>query len=332
MPETFNFTARATAASGAFADRNFSITVNNSIIQRLLAVGPSGAARSLGAGQPWVLIPGITGDSGDFGDRWLVWDQTAGLMRASPDLINWSSFVPTLPAGITTLSFLRWRTGAWWAMASADRTSHWEHGVVTSTNGGQTWSLVGGTVTSAGLGFSFERSAAGASIIATDTEWHFRASDGAAWAVARTTGHSYKFQIAHLNGIWFAPASQASYPGVSRSTDGSTWFDQSNASVLTSGYYRGAAYANGVVLAYAYADTQAGYTTDAGLTFQAITTPYPAAPGAYQAERPIVAQGGSFVLLGPGGSTYLLNNVILPSSTQALPAPLGVPACLAVRN
>ena len=328
MPEVFNLTARATAASGAFADRNFSITVNNSIIQRLLAVGPSGAARSLGAGQPWVLIPGITGDSGDFGDRWLVWDQTAGLMRASPDLINWSSFVPTLPAGFTTLGFLRWRTGAWWCVG-------WDGAalaVLKSTDGGQSWSVQGATVPAGVAALSFERSAAGASIIATETEWHFRASDGVAWAVARTTGHSYKFQIAHLNGIWFAPASQASHPGMARSTDGSTWFDQSNASVLTSGYYRGAAYANGVVLAHAYADTQAAYTTDAGLTFQAITTPYPAAPGAYQAERPIVAQGGRFVLLGPSGSTYLLNNVTLPSAAQALPAPLGVPACLAVRN
>ena len=328
MPEIFNFTARATAASGAFADRNFSITVNNSIIQRLLAVGPSGAARSLGAGQPWVLIPGITGDSGDFGDRWLVWDQTAGRMRASPDLINWSSFVPTLPSGYSTLGFLRWRGGAWWCVG-------WDGAalvVLKSTDSGQSWSVQGATVPASVAALSFERSEAGASIIATDTEWHFRANDGAAWTVARTTGHSYKFQIAHLNGIWFAPASQASSPGMARSTDGSTWFDQSNASVLTSGYYRGAAYANGVLLAHAYSDTQAGYTTDSGLTFQALTTPYPAAPGAYQAERPIVAQGGRFVLIGPGGSTYLLNSVTGPSSTQALPAPLGVPACLAVRN
>jgi hypothetical protein len=328
MPEVFNFTARATAASGAFADRNFSITVNNSIIQRLLAVGPSGAARSLGAGQPWTLIPGITGDSADFGDRWLVWDQTAGVMRASPDAINWSSFVPTLPSGYTTLGYLRWRAGAWWCVG-------WDGAalaVLKSTDSGQSWAVQGATIPSTADSLSFERSEAGASIIATGTEWHFRASDGAAWTVARTTGHSYKFQIAHLNGIWFAPASQASHPGMARSTDGSTWFDQSNASVLTSGYYRGAAYANGVLLAHAYSDTQAGYTTDSGLTFQALTTPYPAAPWAYQAERPIVAQGGRFVLLGPGGSTYLLNAVTGPSSMQALPAPLSVPACLAVRN
>lgn len=332
MPEVFNFTARATAASGTFADRNFSITVNNSVIQRLLAVGPSGAARSLGAGRPWVLIPGIKGDSADYGDRWLVWDQTDGVMRASPDLINWSNFVPALPSGYTALGFLRWRAGAWWAMASADRTSHWEHGVVTSTNGGQTWSLVGGTVTSAGLGFSFERSEAGASIIATGSEWHFRASDGVAWTVARTTAQTYKFQIAHLNGIWFGPASTAPGSKMARSTDGSTWFDQSNASVLTPGYYRGAAYANGIVLAYAYFDPFAGYTTDAGQNFQVITTSYPAAPDGYTVERPIVAQGGRFVLLGPSGSTYLLNSVTGPSSTQALPVPLATPACLAVRN
>ncbi|KJV10556.1 hypothetical protein VZ95_04010 [Elstera litoralis] len=104
MPEVYNFTARATAASGAFADRNFSITVNNNLIQRLLAIGQSGVARSTGAG-PWVLVPGVKGDSGDWGDRWLVWDQAAGVMWESPDGINFTSFVPVFPAGYTRLGF-----------------------------------------------------------------------------------------------------------------------------------------------------------------------------------------------------------------------------------
>jgi hypothetical protein len=236
--------------------------------------------------------------------------------------------VPTLPSGYTTLGFLRWRGGAWWCVGW-DGTAL---AVLKSTDSGQSWAVQGATVPASAAALSFERSEAGASIIATGSEWHYRASDGAAWTVARTTVQTYKFQIAHLNGVWFGPASTAPGAKMARSPDGATWFDQSNASVLTPGYYRGAAYANGIVLAHSYFDTQAGYTTDAGLTFQAITTPYPAASEAYQAERPIVSQGGRFALLGPSTSTYLLNAVTGPSSTQALPAPLSAPACLAVRN
>ncbi len=328
MPETFNFTARATAASGAFADRAFSITVNNSLIQRLLAVGASGAARSLGAGQPWVFIPGVKGNSADYGDRWLVWDQTAGVMWSAPDLINWGSFVPTFPSGYSTLGFLRWRAGAWWAVGYDGSAMS----VMTSVNGGQTWTLVGGPQPATFVA-SFERSEAGVSVIANEANWYHRANDAAAWVAVKAfdVAGVGKYQIAHLNGVWFGPARVASIPGLARSADGAAWFDQSNPTVLTLGYYRGTAYANGVVLAYSYADTMMGYTTDAGQTLQPISPALPAASTIFNTERPIVSQGGRFVFLGAGGNTYLINSVTGPSTTQALPAAMGAASCLAVR-
>jgi hypothetical protein len=326
MPEVFNLTVRATAASGAFADRAFSITVNNTLIQRLLAVGQEGAARSLGAGQPWVLIPNVKGDSADYGDRWLVWDQTASVMWSAPDLINWTSFAPTLPTGYTTLSFLRWRAGAWWAVGENGTVI----AVLRSTDGGRTWAIQGATLPGAGL-LSFERSEAGVSVVAFDTEWYQRASDGVAWVSARTatTMDIHKFQIAHLNGVWFAP--EAYLPDkMMRSADGAAWFSQSNTTTV-SGYARGAAYANGVVLTHNYTSPQMVSSTDGGQTFQPLSLLLPAASAAYQSERYIVAQGGRFVLLGASGNTYAVNSVTTPVTTQALPAPMSVPACLAVR-
>ena len=327
MPTTYNFTARATAASGAFADRAFSITVSNTQINRLLAVGQSGAARSINSLTPWVLIPGVKGDSAAYGDRWLIWDQVAGVMWRSADAINWASITPTLPGGYITLRFLRWRAGAWWAIASNGSAI----GVVTSTNGGASWTLAGATISDAEAGFSFERSEAGASIIATDTEWHYRSGDGAAWSVARTFyAASRRFQIAHLNGIWFGAASVGPFLGLARSSDGSSWFDQTNPSVLTGGSYSGAAYGNGYVVAATYLESIAGSTVDAGLTVQA-SSALPAATGVSDIECPIVCVQGRFVMLGDSGRTFA---AVTPSGSwtaQNLPAGLTGYIMLAAR-
>ncbi|KJV10557.1 hypothetical protein VZ95_04015 [Elstera litoralis] len=191
--------------------------------------------------------------------------------------------------------------------------------------------MVGGTILSPTLGLSFERSEAGASILATGAEWYYRASDADAWAVVRTVGIGSRFQIAHLNGVWFGPASDSYLPGLARSVDGETWFTQSNPSVLTSGYYRGFAYTNGTVIGQAYYDGVAGYTLDAGLTVQA-TAALPGFSGGYDVERPIVSQGGRTYMIGASGEIYVITAVAATASAQALPAPLGVPSCLAVRN
>ncbi len=329
MPEVFNFTARATAASGAFADRDFSITVSNTQINRLLAVGQTGAARAVNANNPWVLIPGVKGDSAAYGDRWLIWDQAAAVLWTSPDAINFTSFVPTLPDDYAYLGFLRWRDGAWWAVATADRTTHWEHAEVTSTDGGATWAIIGAVLTVNAFAYSYERSEAGAAIIATLSEWHFRADDGSPWGVVRTTARSSRFQIAHLNGIWFGPASEAPAPGLARSVDGAGWFVQTNATVLGIGYYLGAAYGNGNVIACAYGEALAGYSTDAGLTVQA-SGALPAGSALYDTECPVVCQQGRFVMIGDAGRTFAANTPAGPWAASALPAGLAA-SSLAVR-
>ena len=315
MAVTYNFTARATDGLGAFADRAFSITVNNSIIQRLVVVGQGGAARSTVAGTPWTNIPGVKGDSVAWGDRWLIWDGVAGVMWRSPDAINWTSITPTFPSTYARISHMRWRSGAWWALGDTGTT---DIGVLTSTNGGQTWALAGAAQAGT-FPASFERTEAGASIIANETDWYYRATDGEAWAAVKTfTASGYKFQIAHLNGVWFGPSSIAPSPGFARSTDGTTWFDQSNASVLTAGYYRGFAYVNGSVVGHNYFDALSGYTIDAGLTVQA-TAALPAASGGYDVECPIVSQGGRAVMIGDAGRTFSSFGAATSWSTRDIP-------------
>lgn len=330
MPETFNFTARATAASGAFADRDFSITVSNTQINRLLAVGPSGAARALNSNNPWIAIPGVKGDSAAYGDRWLIWEQAAGVLWTSPDAINFTSFAPTLPDSYSRLGFLRWRNGAWWAVASADRTSQWEHAEVTSIDGGATWSIVGATIVDPSLVFSFERSETGASILALATEWYFRTDDGSPWSMVRATGQSYRFQIAHLNGMWFGPDTMSPNSLMARSVDGVGWFAQTNTTVLTyGGYYRGIAYSNGRLIACAYTEPQTGYSTDGGLTMQT-GAELPAACNSYDTECPIVSDQGRFVMIGDPGRTFAANTPAGPWTASSLPNGL-IPSTLAVR-
>ncbi|GFZ80653.1 hypothetical protein GCM10011497_06400 [Elstera cyanobacteriorum] len=326
MPEVFNFTARATAASGAFADRDFSITVNNTQINRLLAVGQSGAARSINSLTPWVLIPGVKGDSAAYGDRWLIWDQTAGVMWTSPDAINFTSFVPGLPSGYTSLGFLRWRAGAWWGVGSTGSAL----AVLTSTDGGLTWVVAGATL-AASTAFSFERSEGGASIIATITDWYFRTSDTDAWSLVKTFASSgYRFQIAHLNGIWFGPNDTLPNGLLARSTDGQGWFAQSNPTVLTGGgYYRGMAWGNGHAVAHVYYEPQAVASTDAGLTVQAAAA-LPSGSVLYDTECPIVCVQGRFVMLGDTGRTFAASTPAGPWNASNLPAGLN-PSTLAVR-
>lgn len=327
MPETFVFTARATAASGAYADREFSISVSNTLVDRLIAVGQAGTARALNANSPWVAIPGVKGDSAAYGDQWLIWDQTPATLWRSGDAIDWTAITPALPAGYIRLGFLRWREGAWWAIASdGSRIA-----VVTSTDGGASWSIVGDTVIDAAPGVSYERSEDGASIIATATEWHFRASDADAWAIVKSfASNGYRFQIAHLNGIWFGPNDTDANGLLARSTDGETWFAQSNPTILVGGgYYRGMAWGNGNLLALAYPEALITYSTDAGLTVQAGTA-LPAVTGVLDSECPIVCQHGRFVMLGDIGRTFLGNTPAGPWIATDLPAGHN-PATLAVR-
>ena len=92
---TYNFTIRATDTAGAFADRTFSINVNNTTLDRFVVAGANGLARSVD-GITWKTEPGRSGTGVTYGNgRWVVWkgDDTATTktLHTSPDGVNWST-------------------------------------------------------------------------------------------------------------------------------------------------------------------------------------------------------------------------------------------------
>lgn len=106
---TFNFTVRATDDRGAFADRDFSIKVRNTIIDRYMAMSSAGLYTSPDA-TTWTLRPGI-GNSASVNaqteivngnGRWLMnKDGTNYLM--SLDGVNWTPY-PLPGGGVVSMS------------------------------------------------------------------------------------------------------------------------------------------------------------------------------------------------------------------------------------
>lgn len=97
---TYNFTVRATDNSGAFADRNFAMTVNNTQVDRFVAVGASGLARSQD-GINWTAEQTLTGHNVRWdNNQWIVTHLVGSTSPATPvdtirtsiDGVNWRSF------------------------------------------------------------------------------------------------------------------------------------------------------------------------------------------------------------------------------------------------
>lgn len=134
---TYPFTIRAVDSAGAYTDRNFSITVNNTSIDRFVIGTSTGIWRSpTGLASTWnnEAIGQVTGV--DYGNGyWLAWNNnnvtTWGQVRYSPDAINWSSVTPSLsstPSGYTNsqqCTRIKYRKGEWHAFVSLWNGSNW---------------------------------------------------------------------------------------------------------------------------------------------------------------------------------------------------------------
>lgn len=110
---TYNFTIRATDTAGAFADRTFSINVNNTTLDRFVVVGSNGLARSVD-GVTWKTEPGRSGTGVVYGNgRWVVYNAsdsaTTKTIHTSPDGVNWStlSLVSSASTGAFDLPSLK---------------------------------------------------------------------------------------------------------------------------------------------------------------------------------------------------------------------------------
>jgi hypothetical protein len=90
----FPFTIRATDSEGSFADRQFSITVRNSRVERFMAVTGADAYTSAD-GQSWVLRAGMGGSSCAYGNNmWLIGPISIGGLRRSTDGVNYTYIDP----------------------------------------------------------------------------------------------------------------------------------------------------------------------------------------------------------------------------------------------
>ena len=140
---TFNFTVRATDNVGAYADRTFSLNVNNTIYDRFVIVGTNGLYRSVSgaaSAAAWTYEAGMSGTHVQFGGgKWVVFTGTTNgnspMIRTSADGTNWST-VPITTAAVTGEQFYgivmaKYRNGAWIGM-----------GLTRNNANGAQWSLV----------------------------------------------------------------------------------------------------------------------------------------------------------------------------------------------
>lgn len=112
---TYNFTVRAIDNLGAFADQTFSMTVNNTNLERWVVVGQNGLIHSPD-GTNWIYESGQSGGKVAYGNgKWVVYGGPSanaaqsgypanlGLtIRTSADAYNWTTTPSGIPATQTT--------------------------------------------------------------------------------------------------------------------------------------------------------------------------------------------------------------------------------------
>ena len=127
MATTFNFTVRAEDDQGAFADRDFSISVKNTVVDRYMVVDATDAYTSPDM-VTWTKRIGQGGTSVQYGGgKWMVPYGTTWTYRLSTDGVNFVNITPSFvnPKTTSTVSsatFLHppmWNGSHWWASVNA---------------------------------------------------------------------------------------------------------------------------------------------------------------------------------------------------------------------
>lgn len=116
---TYNFTVRATDNTGSFTDKNFAITVNNTQVDRFVAVGQNYIARSKD-GVNWFYdiltsAPSFTGITWG-NNQWVAYSVNSRTYYTSPDAMNWTAVTSTIDnniGGNWGFSTIRYRGGRW---------------------------------------------------------------------------------------------------------------------------------------------------------------------------------------------------------------------------
>lgn len=259
---TFNFTVRATDDRGAFADRDFSIKVRNTIIDRYMAMSTAGLYTSPDA-VTWTLRPGIGYSSSaavngqteivNGNGRWIMAKDSVNYLM-SLDGVNWAPYpvpasVPFFTAGgITRFSYGNGKFMC--AMVSNPSGANYVHKVYSSTDG-ISWTTMFPTASAGGFAGALAISG-NISSYATPTpppvygngRWIvanpltltqlITSTDNMATYTTYTGPHaSGCSQIIYVNGLWIATANTGC--AVATSVDGVVWSMQ----VLPAGYTDG---------------------------------------------------------------------------------------------
>lgn len=137
---TYNFTVRATDNSGSFADRAFSMTVNNTQVDRFVGITNLGIIRSKD-GLTWDREDAVTPRGVTFGDgRWIGYHRTKRSIWSSPDAMNWVETPPSFDKvrnGATIGNYftrIKYRGGKWWGFIITTSSNSYFYDVYTSTN------------------------------------------------------------------------------------------------------------------------------------------------------------------------------------------------------
>ncbi|RYD66099.1 MAG: hypothetical protein EOP83_05845 [Verrucomicrobiaceae bacterium] len=253
---TYNFTIRATDNVGAYSDRDFNLTVNNTVYDRFVIVGNTGLVRSPD-GINWTFEDGLSGFGVNFGGgQWLVWTNTT-IMRRSVDGTNWITYTPTFtgnPGAISFVNHLRYINGAWTGLFSSTVSGG---GLVemTSTDG-IAWTyvaLVTGTANTASADFDIDPAG---NMVTRDSNTFMYRKDAVTKVWSRVGANlTFPYQnnaastIRYYNGVWIYMAGYgaAAASCYATSVDAINWVVRPNAETIT-----GLTYVNGRILSMIY--------------------------------------------------------------------------------
>lgn len=311
---TYNFTIRATDNVGAYSDRDFSLTVNNTVYDRFVAVGNTGLIRSVD-GSTWTFEDGLTGIGVNFGGgQWLVWTNGTTLRR-SVDGTNWVSYTPVFTGGPSTpssVNYARYVNGQWIALATTASTTP---GLSEYTSPDAiTWTYQATVVaTSNTFSADFDADPAG-NMVTRDGAGIMYRKDGVTkvWSrVGASTTFPYvqavSGSIRYYNGLWiyvsgYAANASACY---ATSVDAINWVVRPAPVSL-----HGLIYVNGRILSMQFAsgttnnDTMYA-STNAGRTFAGFgsSSPKPTTMNTGQGRQPMAYFGGTLILAQSASNT-----------------------------